>query len=278
MRERGVDRLEHRVQPLRPEFGLGDAKRNAGLPDLRLGARKPLAHRGGRNKKGRGDGGGVEAEHGLQHQRRANGCVYAGMGAGEHQRQPPIREARPRFILRPSEQPARRLRRSCGVARRRRVSAAPRRRASPPGFRAAAGGPAGEGGGEGVGQRILGRRDIAVARGEKGDELAVAFARHARRRRRARLSFLSPSLHRPDRPHFHRAVPARPGNAPPSRSPHRGRALRSRSSRRVVLSPRRRGRSAPATCRPRWRTIVALAAGCRRSPLFSTPASRIAWV
>ncbi len=44
--------------------------------------------------------------------------------------------------------------------------------------RDAAGGPVGERGGEGIGQRVLRRRDIAAARRQEGDQLAVAAARH----------------------------------------------------------------------------------------------------
>ena len=48
-------------------------------------------------------------------------------------------------------------------------------------FRHAGRRPALQRGGERVGQRILRRRDVAVACGEEGDELAVAFARDAGR-------------------------------------------------------------------------------------------------
>ena len=61
-----------------------------GMPacaDLALGAHQALAHRGRRDQEGRRDRGGVEAEHGLQDQRRANAGVDRRMRAGEHQRE-----------------------------------------------------------------------------------------------------------------------------------------------------------------------------------------------
>ncbi len=44
--------------------------------------------------------------------------------------------------------------------------------------RNAGGGPIGERGGEGVGQRVLRRRDIAAARRQEGNQLPIAAARH----------------------------------------------------------------------------------------------------
>ena len=64
----------------------GTRNGNAGLPDLALGAHQPLAHRRGRDQEGRGDRRGIEAEHGLQDQRRADAGLDRRMGAGEHQR------------------------------------------------------------------------------------------------------------------------------------------------------------------------------------------------
>ena len=63
----------------------------------------------------------------------------------------------------------------------RRIDGAAARHGEQPAFGIggnAAGVPIGEGGGEGFRQRILGARDVAGARGEKGHQLAVAAARH----------------------------------------------------------------------------------------------------
>ena len=49
--EGGVDRVQHRVQPLGQVFAIGQAKRNACLLDLGLGARQALAHGGRGHQK-----------------------------------------------------------------------------------------------------------------------------------------------------------------------------------------------------------------------------------
>ena len=53
---------------------------------------EPLAHGGGRDQEGRRDGGGVEAQDGLQDQRRADAGVDRRMRAGEHQREALVRD------------------------------------------------------------------------------------------------------------------------------------------------------------------------------------------
>ena len=85
--ESRVDRRQHGVETL-AQFGtLRHTKRHAGLTDLVFRARKPLAHRGGRNQKRRRDGGGIETEDRLQDQRRADAGIDCRMRAGKHQRE-----------------------------------------------------------------------------------------------------------------------------------------------------------------------------------------------
>ena len=90
--EGGVDRVEHRVEPV-AAAPRAPGIRN-GMPacaDLVLGADQPLAHRRRRHEERRGDRRRVEPEHDLQHQRRANAGIDRRMRAGEHQREPAIR-------------------------------------------------------------------------------------------------------------------------------------------------------------------------------------------
>ena len=82
-----VDRRQHRLQALGQLVVLGHLKRDAGLADAQLAAHQALAHGRWRHTKGRGDGGGVKTQHGLQHQRRAQIGGNAGVRAGEHQAQ-----------------------------------------------------------------------------------------------------------------------------------------------------------------------------------------------
>ena len=88
----GVDRVQHRLEPPWQLAGLGDGKRDPGIADLGLGADQPLAHGRRRDQKGRGDPGGVEPQHGLQHQRRPRRRVDRGMGADEQELEPLVGE------------------------------------------------------------------------------------------------------------------------------------------------------------------------------------------
>jgi hypothetical protein len=76
--EGGIDRREHRIETVAELGTLGHAKRDGGLPDLGLGAHQPLAHGRRRDQERRGDGGGVETEHGLQDQRGTDAGSMAG--------------------------------------------------------------------------------------------------------------------------------------------------------------------------------------------------------
>src|SRR3979409_1700022 len=60
-----------RKEPAATLRALGDDEWNGGLPDLVLGAPQPLAHGRRRGEERRGDGLGVEPQHHLQDQRRA---------------------------------------------------------------------------------------------------------------------------------------------------------------------------------------------------------------
>jgi hypothetical protein len=105
------------------------------------------------------------------------------MGAGEHEREATVGN---RLALRRLEVFGDEGKGCCG-----RLGVAPPaagvdqlspRRRDEPAFRVRGNAllrPGRERGGEGVGERILRRRHVAFARGEKGDELAVALARRA---------------------------------------------------------------------------------------------------
>ena len=84
----GVDRLEHGVQTRRQLLGFGHLERDAGIPDLGLGARQPPAHGVRAHQEGGRDPDRVETEHGLQHQRRVHGRIDRRMRADEQQFQP----------------------------------------------------------------------------------------------------------------------------------------------------------------------------------------------
>ena len=189
MRKGGVDRLERHAEPLGQILSLGNLERHAGEADLRLRAREALAHRRGRNQKGRSDRRRVQAEDRLQHQRRANGLLDRRMGASEHEREAPIGDPFVRVggLLQFGVDQLERFRRPIGGAPPARgVDQAPPRRLRQPSFRVqgnALARPDGERGGEGVGERVLRSRHVARRRREIGHELAVAFARHAGRDR-----------------------------------------------------------------------------------------------
>ena len=96
-RELPVDRvgavhgLQHRGQPLGEVFAFGQHEGDAGVANAFLGPHQALRHCGGFDGEGLGDGGGLHAEHRLQHQRRADVRGDGGMGAHQHELQPPVR-------------------------------------------------------------------------------------------------------------------------------------------------------------------------------------------
>ena len=249
--ERGVDRLEDGIQPLAQIGAFRHPQRDAGLADLALGAHQPLAHRSRRHQEGRRDGDRVEAEDGLQYQRCAHADVDGRVGAREHQGQAIVGTGgrRPRRLpARPSDADGRR--RSRRVCRCRATSISLRRatvssQASGV-LRKAARRPVDEGGGKGLGQRILGPRDVARARGQKRDQLAVAATRNrfggrARLLRRVPDRIDGSGLHRPRSAAPRSCRGSRPGTAPPRTARRRDRAPRSGSSRRAAPWSRRTG-------------------------------------
>ncbi len=186
LRVDGVDRLQHGIKSRGELVALRHAERNPGLPDPVLRAHQALAHGRWGDQERRGDRRGVEAEHRLQHQRRAHAGVDRRMRAGEHQPQAlvgnpglcacivdPVRQQRQRRFRLLPHAPAPR-----GID-----ELAPGHRQQP-GFghtRDPAARPIGERLHESLGQRVLRPRDVARARSEKGDQLAVARARHCLR-------------------------------------------------------------------------------------------------
>ena len=177
----GIDRIEHRIEPLAQLSALGDVEGNAGFADLHLGARQALAHRRRRHEKGRRNGRRIEAEHDLQHQRRAHTALDAGVRAGEQQAEAPIGDRAAVVVHREVGEPLQLF--GDGIVLpppARRIDEAPPRHREQPCIRVerhAALRPFGERGGEGVGQRILRAGHVARARGEKGHQLAVAAPR-----------------------------------------------------------------------------------------------------
>ena len=179
--ERRIDGVEHGAEPPRQSLALGNGEGDAGLPDLVLGPHQPLGHGRRRGEEGRGDGLGVEAEHGLQDQWRADGDIDRRMGAGKHQRQPPVRDFR---IGRRRVQPIAEDLQLCrddlaAAALARGVDDLAACGRDQPGLRVgrtAIDRPIRKRRRKRVGQRILGQRHIARVRGQEGDELAIAAA------------------------------------------------------------------------------------------------------
>ncbi len=189
--ERGVDRVEHGPEPIGQLVVRGNPERDAGLANLGLRAREPLAHRGRRQQERGSDFGGVEAEHGLQHQRRANSRFDRGMRAREHQREPPIGNLHVLAgalgldleLLGEHAELAGRIGAAAPAAREIDELAPCGRKQPRLGVRrAAVPGPIRERGRERLGERVLRGRDVARLRREEGDELAVAAARDRVRR------------------------------------------------------------------------------------------------
>ena len=176
----GIDRLEHRIETFRQVGAIGLAEWNAGVVDPPFGANQALAHRLGRGQKGRGDGGGIEPEDGLQYQWTAHRRIDGRMGASEHQTQTPVgyirRVHRCRCLLDRQQQPVGGL--LTGAPPPRHVDHPSACRGQEPSvgcLRDTASRPAGKCRCKSIGERILGGRDIAGTRGEVGYQLAVAL-------------------------------------------------------------------------------------------------------
>ena len=181
----GVDRVEYRLKPLGQLFALGHAKRNAGVLDAGLGPHQPLSHGGGGDQEGGRNVLGGHAEDGLEDQRRPHAALDRGVGTGKHQRQTAVGDGFALFgrgIDLIGDQLHMLLPGDPGLAAADDVDLAAAGDCQQPGVgivRHAIGGPQPERGGEGFAQRVLGAGDIAGARRQKGDEAAIAFARHA---------------------------------------------------------------------------------------------------
>ena len=201
-------------------------------------SRLPIA--AGDDEKRRRDRLRVQPEHHLQHQRRAHARLDRRMRAGEHQRQPPIgnlrtlRRCRLQALGEHLQLARRSLRRACrraaSITLRRATVSSQRLRIR----RTAVARPIRQRRSERLRQRVLRRRDVARARREKGDELAVAAARDRIRRAcvaffASRTSLMRPPLAMryicPDRPHFDVPWPA-----PGQRAAHAIAASRSGTS------------------------------------------------
>ena len=168
----------------------GNSKRNAGLPDLVFGPHQPLAHCRRRHQERGGDPLRIQSQQHLQHQRRTNAALDGRMRAGEHQREPAVRD------LRPPPARVQPLRKICSCAAAASPSRACRaasivfRRATVSSHafrvrRTAVHGPIRQRRSERLRQGILRGRHIPRARRQKGDQPAVAAARHRLRQRRA---------------------------------------------------------------------------------------------
>ena len=161
----------------------GHAKRNARLTNLGFRAHQPLAHGAGRHQEGRGDGGGVQAQGGLQDQRRTHRDVERRVGAGEHQAQAFVGDRAGRVGARIGfvEQPGQLLRNALADALVPvGVDHAPPRHRQQPGLRVvrqAVHRPVDQRARKGVGQGVFGQRHVAGAGGEKSNQPAVALPR-----------------------------------------------------------------------------------------------------
>jgi hypothetical protein len=81
----GVNRLQHAIQLCRPLSRRWNIERNARLGDALFRAHQPLTHRRRRYEKRSRDPLGAQAEHRLQHQRRARGGIDVRMRTREHE-------------------------------------------------------------------------------------------------------------------------------------------------------------------------------------------------
>ncbi len=89
-----VEDCEHLLQALRQLGPVGDAERDAGVPDLALGAHQPLGDRRLGDEERAGHLRGVEAADGAQRERHLRLAGEGGMAAGEDEAQPVVRGER----------------------------------------------------------------------------------------------------------------------------------------------------------------------------------------
>jgi hypothetical protein len=93
--ERRVDCVQQSRQSARKTVRLGLFEFDAKFPDPRLGSHKSLRHGRVRNQIRRPDLACREPQENLKHQGRAHRRVDPRIGAGQHQRQPPVRKGCP---------------------------------------------------------------------------------------------------------------------------------------------------------------------------------------
>ena len=269
-----VDRLEHGAQPRRHVGAGRDGERDAGIADPPLRPDEPLRHRRRLDGERAGDLRRVEAEHRLQHQRRADAGIDRRVRAGEQQLEPLVGDlARARRGWRRHPDRPRRARSPAAEQRRRAAGERSRSRRR---FRATVTShPSGLSGMPASGH-VRSAFSKASARASSASATSrVAAAITARmpavRRSRGALRGGASAAHRVRRS-GHRVVERRPGavdepgaagtdldgaparpTAPcrPSRSPRRGRRRRSRTCRRAAPSCRRTGRPGRAARRRR---------------------------
>ena len=121
------------------------------------------------------------------------GCAQANIRRSRWSGMPPLAAASVTASSSRQQQAA-----GCGLARAPaagHVDQPPARRGEQPGFRCqrhALRRPGGERRSEGVGQRVLGRRHVAAARGEPGDQLAIALPRRLLGRAMRRVADMAP--------------------------------------------------------------------------------------
>mmetsp|Transcript_10615 Transcript_10615/g.43447 ORF Transcript_10615/g.43447 Transcript_10615/m.43447 type:complete len:336 (-) Transcript_10615:900-1907(-) len=177
----GVDGRQHGAQAFAKRLRIGQLQSDAGLADLGLGTDQALAHRGGCDQKGIGDGRSVETQHGLQHQRCAGGRVDGRVGAGEHQRQAAVRQREGVGLVLQRRQPFQPGRGFVAAAPPAQcIDGLATRDGQQPGL--GVGGhavqrPTGQRGFKGVGQRVFGAGHIAGACRQVGHQPPIAAPR-----------------------------------------------------------------------------------------------------
>ncbi len=194
-RVRAVDRLQHRRQAFRPLRRLRLLEPQAGRADLRLGADQALGHRLRLHQERARDAGGVEAEHGLQHQRAVDARVDRGVGADEHQPQPAVgqrrRVGRGLVFAGPQHRERRIVGQPLAARRHQQPTAGGRQQPRVGRHRHAVERPAFERRGEGVGQGVFRGRDVAPLPRQPREQPAVAVPRRRLGRRRRVVAHLA---------------------------------------------------------------------------------------
>jgi hypothetical protein len=194
-RERSIDSIENSIEPASELLALWNAEWNTGVSHFVFSANEPLAHRRGRHEKRRRDGLCVQAKDYLQNQRRANSSVYCRVRTSKHQRKPLIWNFGSAYgSVEPFGHNAQLVGSKFMAAQSPvHINGLSARDCEQPRFWirwTAIPGPVCKRGSKGFGERVFGSRDIARARREKGNELAVTTARDGiRRAARLRIGF-----------------------------------------------------------------------------------------